>query len=109
VVEGAAVVAVEAEAMNKTGFEVAEEELLGDGVVGDGAEPGPALSLPSCSILANNEIKPVTPSIFHTEPGVPPLSRPNWPGIQRAPGSPLTRRSPLAATICKPNSEVEVT
>ena len=56
--------------------------------------PGPALSLPSCLILAKSEIEAGRAVDLPHRAGVPPLSRPNWPGIQRAPGSPLTRRSP---------------
>ena len=39
---------------------------------------------------------PELPSIFQTEPGPPPLGTPNWPGIQRAPRSPLTSRGLLS-------------
>ena len=44
-VERAAIAAVETEAMDEAGFEVADEELLGGGVVGDGAEAGTGIVL----------------------------------------------------------------
>ena len=73
-VERAAIAAVEAEAMDEAGFQVADEELLGGGVVSDGAEAGAGIVLAVMLMLASSETKPVAPSIFHTEPGVPPFA-----------------------------------